>query len=133
MKTKPWALFIDGEPCGQLFTINVQRNTTVWSIIPLSGCSFRLLCILAKHRGWVHATGLADKGHNVARYLYRMKKEIHSKAGFLDWDIIENDGCGNYRLDAPATVTFDVKKLATHPDYRVASLFKGEEEYAHQS
>jgi hypothetical protein len=94
--------------------------------IKLTGKSFKYLTKLAWSRvtgdgGWVYKEDL-EIGFNQARYLYRLKNEI--AAGYpSDWQIVENNRLGYYRLDLrPDKIRINFDNLQNFPDYELQQL-----------
>lgn len=114
-------LVIDGRPDGERFLIHVDDQP-----VPLTGKSFKYLTKLAWARqqkdGWIFKDDL-EIGFNQARYLYRMKQELSDALG-SDWEVVENNRLGSYRLAIePVGVQFQTETLALHPDWEVRQLF----------
>ena len=77
--------------------------------VPLNAVPFRLLTMLAIARrskvddGWLHTGQLYQPARLAARYLCPMKQQIRRRLRNVktlrDWQIIENDRQGHYRLN----------------------------------
>jgi len=100
-----------------------QRNYTRYLTfiagkrVPLSGVPFKLLAMLALacmskvDDGWVHTGQLYRPAGLAGRYLYLMKQQIRRRLrnvkSLRNWQIIENDRQGYYRLIArPERIRF---------------------------
>lgn len=100
--------------------------------VRLTGKSFKYLTKLAWSRlnresGWVYKEDI-EVGFNQARYLYRMKNEIHAGVSG-NWSVVENNRLGYYRLDIdPDSIRFNLANLKDHPDYELRSIFEGQAE-----
>lgn len=105
--TIPDSIVIDGTRQGERHLVVIDEQS-----ILLQPTGFRFFAILGIQRflgeddGWVHASRLYRPADIVARYIYRMKRDIHNASPRLQsWRIVENDKRGNYRLIAkPQTI-----------------------------
>lgn len=95
--------------------------------VRLTGKSFKYFVKLAWARlyggesGWIYKEDI-EHGFNQARYLYRMKNEVSSGLN-IDWQIVENNRLGYYRLAAlPSNITINLENLKDHPDYEIQQI-----------
>lgn len=72
--------------------------------------------------GWVFK-GDIDGGYLQTRYIHRLKREM--QLHFPEWDVIENNQSGYYRLcAAPQLIGFDWTRIAKFPDSSVLEIVK---------
>lgn len=119
--TVPHQIEIDGSYEGDRYLVRINGFP-----VRLTGKSFKYLTKLAWSRvgrdsGWIFKEDL-EAGFNQARYLYRLKSEI--AAGFpSDWQVIENNRLGYYRLDIdPRSISINYQNLRHYPDWEVQQL-----------
>ena len=123
--TRPRSIKIDGGYADDRYLVKID-DLDVW----LTGKSFTYLCKLAWSRlnskaGWIYKEDI-EPGFNQARYLYRLKKEIHAAIPSL-WPVIENNRSGYYRLDlTPDRISTNIDNLTRHSDCEIRGMFAGE-------
>ena len=123
---QPQLVEIDGAFQGDRFLVRIDGFP-----VPLTGKSFKYLTKLAwsrlhKDAGWIYKEDI-EIGFNQARYLYRMKNEIHARLDSA-WPVVENNRLGYYRLQLdPSRIRLNEENLREHPDFEVRSLFEAGE------
>jgi helicase len=115
---KPVSIEVDGTYQGDRYLVRIDGFP-----VYLTGKSFKYFTKLAWARahhdgGWIYKEDI-EVGFNQARYLYRMKNEVHTSLR-SNWAIFENNRLGYYRLDTePDKLSFNLENLRNHPDYEV--------------
>ncbi len=119
--SKPELIEIDGGYERERYLIKINGFP-----VRLTGKSFKYFTKLACARisdgaGWIYKEDI-EVGFNQARYLYRMKNELNSGLR-MDWQIIENNRLGYYRLNVePSKIKIDFGNLKDNPDYELQEL-----------
>lgn len=127
----PESIIIDGTRIqvggvrSERFLVVIDRQS-----VPLQPAGFRLFAmlgiqfLLGDDQGWVQAKYLWYPADIVARYIYRLKKNIHdASVGLRDWQIVENDRHGKYRLIArPESVAITCGNLYDFGDFDLGRM-----------
>jgi len=117
----PDQIEIDGAYEGDRYLVRINGLP-----VRLTGKSFKYLAKLAWSRmshenGWVYKEDL-EIGFNQARYLYRLKNEIAASYP-SEWQIIENNRLGYYRLDLrPDRIKMNPDNLRSFPDFELQQI-----------
>ena len=117
----PDQIEIDGAYEGDRYLVRINGLP-----VRLTGKSFKYLTKLAWSRlshenGWVYKEDL-EVGFNQARYLYRLKNEIAASYP-SEWQIIENNRLGYYRLDLrPDRIKMNPDNLRSFPDFELQQI-----------
>lgn len=98
----PDSIVIDGTRDRERFLVILDQQKVF--LQPVGFRFFAILgiqLVLGEDDGWVHASTLYRPSEIVARYVYRLKENVHSAApGLQSWLVVENDRQGSYRLIA---------------------------------
>ena len=121
LSSLPDQIEIDGAYEGDRYLVRINGLP-----VRLTGKSFKYLAKLAWSRmshenGWIYKEDL-EVGFNQARYLYRLKNEIAASYP-SDWQIIENNRLGYYRLDVrPDRIRMNAENLRSFPDFELQQI-----------
>lgn len=127
----PESIIIDGTPTqvgggrGGRFLVIVDRQS-----VPLQPLCFRFFAILGiqfllgDDDGWVRGSHLWYPADNVARYIYRLKQDVHdASVGLRGWSVVENDRQGRYRLIArPGSLAVSCTNLYEFDDFDLGRM-----------
>jgi replicative superfamily II helicase len=117
----PDTLEIDGSFERDRFLVKINGMP-----VRLTAKSFKYLTKLAHARlassqGWVYKDDI-EIGFNQARYLYRMKGELHCDVASA-WQVFENNRLGYYRLALdPTHVRVNYDNLRNHHDFEIRRI-----------
>jgi len=110
----PESIVIDGTRQRERFLVVVDGlNVFLQPICFRFFTIFGIQLLLGEDDGWVRSSALYRPNEIVARYIYRMKENIHGASiQFQSWQVVENDRHrrGSYRLIAKTdsvTINFD--------------------------
>ncbi|MEK7774721.1 MAG: DEAD/DEAH box helicase [Candidatus Zixiibacteriota bacterium] len=117
----PDTLEIDGSFERDRFLVKINGMP-----VRLTAKSFKYLTKLAHARlassqGWLYKDDI-EIGFNQARYLYRMKGELHGDIA-SSWQVFENNRLGYYRLALdPMRVRVNYANLRNHHDFEIRKI-----------